>query len=146
MTEERKSRGLDTRAGEKKENRNKYNMGLVLSTDIPERIKRPGFTYYWERMTLRGQTDSALDFALRRGWKPVPIDRDPERFNDILERNPLSRKYICQGDVILLEREEELSNAESTANADLSVERLVTSKAYNFRDQLPQGNYMGRIR
>jgi hypothetical protein len=144
MKSERQSRGLEARAAEKEDKRSKYNMGYVSSTDVPEHIKKEGFDYYWERTSLRGQTDSSLDAALRRGWIPVPIDRDPDRFCDILERNPLSRKFICQGDVILLEREKVMTDQERQTNDKVSMERLTSSPAYNYRD--PMKHTIGTVR
>jgi hypothetical protein len=144
MKSERQSRGLEVRAAEKEDKRSKYNMGYVSSTDVPEHIKKEGFDYYWERTSLRGQTDSSLDAALRRGWIPVPIDRDPDRFCDILERNPLSRKFICQGDVILLEREKVMTDQERQTNDKVSMERLTSSPAYNYRD--PMKHTIGTVR
>lgn len=147
MSNDRKSRALEgrqfdgrtTRTGE-----SKYNMEYVNCTYVPEHIKKEGFDYYWERTSLRGQTDSALDAALRRGWIPVPIDRDPDRFCDILERNPLSRKFICQGDVILLEREKIITDQERQTNDKVSMERLTSSPAYNYRD--PMKHTIGTVR
>ena len=144
MKSERQSRGLEARAAEKEDKRSKYNMGYVSSTDVPEHIKKEGFDYYWERTSLRGQTDSSLDAALRRGWIPVPIDRDPDRFCDILERNPLSRKFICQGDVVLLEREKVMTDQERQTNDKVSMERLTSSPAYNYRD--PMKHTIGTVR
>lgn len=144
MKSERQSRGLEVRAAEKEDKRSKYNMDYVSSTDVPEHIKKEGFDYYWERTSLRGQTDSSLDAALRRGWIPVPIDRDPDRFCDILERNPLSRKFICQGDVILLEREKIMTDQERQTNDKVSMERLTSSPAYNYRD--PMKHTIGTVR
>lgn len=146
MKSERESRGLDIRAADKQDKRVTYNMRYVSSTDVPEKIKKVGFEYYWERTSIRGQTDSALDMAMQKGWLPVPMDRDPTRFTDILDRNPLSRKYICQGDVILLEREKELCDEETEANNQLSLERVVTSPAYNYKDKNPQANSIGTVR
>ncbi len=145
MKNERKSRGMDARPFDQEDKRAKYNMNYVSSTDVPDHIKKPGFEYYWERTSIRGQTDSALDAAIRRGWTPVPMDRDPSRFSDILDRNPLSRKYICQGDVILLERESELCGQEIEANNQLSIERVVTSPAYNYKNN-PQNHSIGTVR
>ena len=144
MESERQSRGLETRTADKKDKRSKYKMEYVSSTDVPDNVKKEGFDYYWERTSLRGQTDSSLDAALRRGWIPVPIDRDPDRFCDILERNPLSRKFICQGDVILLEREKFMSDQERQTNDKVSMERLTTSPAYNYRD--PMKHTIGTVR
>ena len=144
MKSERQSRGLEVRAAEKEDKRSKYNMGYVSSTDVPNNVKKEGFDYYWERTSLRGQTDSSLDAALRRGWVPVPIDRDPDRFCDILERNPLSRKFICQGDVILLEREKMMSDQERQENDKVSMDRLTSSPAYNYCD--PMKHTIGVVR
>ena len=144
MKSERQSRSLEVRAAEKEDKRSKYNMGYVSSTDVPEHIKKEGFDYYWERTSLRGQTDSSLDAALRKGWIPVAIDRDPQRFCDILERNPLSRKFICQGDVILLEREKVITDQERQTNDKVSMERLTSSPAYNYRD--PMKHTIGTVR
>ena len=142
MSDERKSRaseGRTTRNGG-----TKYNMNYVSSTDLPDHVKKEGFDYYWERTSIRGQIDSALDAAIRKGWNPVPVDRDPGRFSDILDRNPLSRKFICQGDVILLEREQVISENEKQANDKLSLERLTTSPAYNYKD--PMKHTIGSVR
>ena len=144
MKSERLSRGLENRTADKKDDRRKYNMAYVSSLHIPDYIKKDGFDYYWERTGIRGQLDSALDSSLRRGWKPVPLDRDPERFTDILERNPLSRKFICQGDVILLEREQVLSEREKESEDKVSRERLTTSPAYNYKN--PLNHNIGTVR
>ena len=144
MKSERQSRGVDVRASDTEDKRSKYNMNYVSSTDIPDHVKKDGFDYYWERTSIRGQLDSALDAAIRRGWNPVPIDRDPNRFSDVLERNPLSRKFICQGDVILLEREQVISESEKQASNKLSMERLTSSPAYNYRD--PMKHTIGTVR
>ena len=121
-------------------------MNYISSTDIPDSIKQQGFEYYWERHSIRGQADSALDMALRRGWKPVPITRDPGRFCDILNRNPLAREYICQGDIILLERENEIGEAERAGNTNLSIERVTTSPAYNFKSENVKSHSIGTVR
>lgn len=147
MTDERKSRASEGRKFEGRTTRDgasKYNMNYVSSTDLPDHVKKEGFDYYWERTSIRGQIDSALDAAIRRGWNPVPVDRDPGRFSDVLDRNPLSRKFICQGDVILLEREQIISDNEKQANSKLSMERLITSPAYNYRD--PMKHSIGSVR
>ena len=144
MSNDRKSRAMDTRACDTTDKRAKYNMNYVSSTDIPEHMKKEGFDYYWERTSIRGQLDSALDAAMRKGWNPVTIDRDPSRFSDILGRNPLSSKFICQGDVILLERERALSEDEQSANDKLSMERLTSSPAYNYKD--PKNHTIGMVR
>ncbi len=146
MSSGRESRGVDSRKIDKEPDRVKYNMDYVSSTDVPDHIKRPGFEYFWERHSIRGQNDSALDASLRRGWIPVPIDRDPERFCDILDRNPLSRKYICQGDVILLEREIAIGEAEKEGRINLSHERVVTSPAYNFKNENVKSHSIGIVR
>jgi len=140
----RLSRGLETRATDRKKERVEYDMGYVSSTHIPEHVKKEDHDYYWERTSIRGQIDSALDGAIRKGWKPVPIDRDGGRFSDILERNPLSRKFICQGDVILLEREKELSVKEKEQNDKISMDRLTSSPAYNYKNH--EKNNIGTVR
>lgn len=146
MGNERGSRALEKRSIETELGRTSkpYKMDYTSPIDVPEHIKKEGFDYYWERTSLRGQTDSSLDAALRRGWIPVPIDRDPDRFCDILERNPLSRKFICQGDVILLEREKVMTDQERQTNDKVSMERLTSSPAYNYRD--PMKHTIGTVR
>jgi len=146
MKGDRIPRGVEVRKAEKDNTRVKYNMNYISSTDIPDSVKQPGFEYYWERHSIRGAADSALDMALRRGWKPVPITRDPGRFCDILNRNPLAREYICQGDIILLERENEIGEMERAGNADLSVERVTTSPAYNFKKENYRSHSIGTVR
>jgi len=146
MKSERQSRGLEVRAADNEDKRNKYEMKYVSSTEIPLHVKKEGFDYYWERTSIRGQLDSALDAALRKGWSPVPVDRDPSRFSDILDRNPLSRKFVCQGDVILLEREKSISDQEQMENEKLSIERLTSSPAYNYKANNPQNHSIGKVR
>lgn len=146
MAGERKSRGLDCRKGDSKENRPVYNMKYVSMTYVPEHVKKNGYTYFWERTSIKGGADSALDASIRRGWQPVPLDRDPSLFSDILDRNPLSRKYICKGDVILLEREKEICEAERIHHKETSVRRVEDSEAYDYRHNNPQANSIGSVK
>ena len=135
MGNERGSRALEKRSIETELGRTSkpYKMDYTSPTDVPEHIKKEGFDYYWERTSLRGQHDSALDNALVRGWKPVTIDR-----------NPLSSKYVCQGDVILLERECEISIEEKEKNDKMAWDRVATHPAYNYRD--PKNHTIGTVR
>ena len=127
--------------------RNKYNMKYVSCLNVPDHIRKEGHEYFWERLSIRGQIDNALDNAMMRGWKPVPIDRDPGRFTDILERNPLSRKYVCQGDVMLMEREIELGTEERERNHNNSLDSLENSPAYNFNDrEIKDRHNIGNLR
>ena len=146
MGNERGSRALEKRSIETELGRTSkpYKMDYTSPTDVPEHIKKEGFDYYWERTSLRGQHDSALDNALLRGWKPITIDRDPSRMCDILGRNPLSSKYVCQGDVILLERECEISIEEKEKNDKMAWDRVATHPAYNYRD--PKNHTIGTVR
>jgi hypothetical protein len=146
MINERGSRALEKRSIETEMGRTSkpYKMNYTSPTDIPEHLKRDGFEQYWERLSLRGQHDSALDTALVKGWKPVPIERDPTRMCDILGRNPMSSKYVCQGDVILLERELEIGVEEKEKNNKMALDRVTTHPAYNYRD--PKNHTIGTVR
>lgn len=146
MTNERGSRTLEKRSIETEMGRTSkpYKMNYTSPIDIPEHLKREGFDQYWERTSIRGQHDSALDIALVKGWRPVPIDRDPTRMCDILGRNPLSSQYVCQGDVVLVERESELCAAENEKSNKQARERVTTHAAYNFRD--PKNHTIGTVR
>lgn len=145
MESGRKSRGLMTRKAEKKEARPVYNMKYVSLVDIPEHVQKEGFRYFWERTSIKGAADSALDNSIRNGWNPVPLERDPAMFSDILDRNPLSRKFMCKGDVMLLEKEEELCEQEELQYKETSVRRVEDSQAYNFRKSNPGANSIGTV-
>lgn len=137
MGRKQDSRSHDTRLTDKSDKRPKYDMDYTSAVHIPDYVKKEGFDYFLERLSLKGKQDNALDNAYRRGWRPVPVDRDPHRFVDPLKRNPLGEEFICIGDTILLEREKELSDKETGDNEKKSRDRLEQSEAYNYK--VPMG-------
>jgi hypothetical protein len=141
----RKSRGFETRDHDTQDKRPTYKMDYSLSTDVPEYLKRPGFSYMWERHSLRGEIDNALDNALSRGWKPVPRERWKGTDFDILKRNPLSAQYILAGDVILLEIETEILEQQRLHEQDLSLSKLEQSHAYRFKHKDAEAYSLGRF-
>ena len=124
---------------ETKNNRPQYNMEHQPSTYIPDHVNVNGFEYYWERYSLKGETDPALANALRKGWKAVPISRYPEFGGNELSKfftaeKAIANEYICTDDVIYLEREKVLCDQEKEYNRRLAVQRLEDNDSYNFKN------------
>lgn len=140
----RKRRGMEARVHEEGQRPN-YKMEFALNTEVPEYIKRPGYSYFWERHSLREGLDTALDNALSKGWRPVPRERWKGQEYDILKRNPLSDKYILAGDVILLEIETELLNQQRLYDQDMSLNKLEQSHAYKFKKEEARSYSLGRF-
>jgi hypothetical protein len=139
----RVDRTIPTGRAERIISRPKAQYAFKLSTDIPEYIKRPGFTCYWERHSIKGKPDEALDHALSLGWKPVPKERWTGNEYDILKRNPLSDKFVLAGDLILLEIENELLENIRTAQCNAALDAIEHSEAYNYKNN--KRNYIGYI-
>jgi hypothetical protein len=117
----------------------KYDMEHQLSTYIPPHVRREGFTYKWERHSLRGQVDPALSNSLRQHWKAVPIDRYPEFNANNLgkyfhKENSLASEYIANHELIYMERENELCEQEMRHNNKLAIQRLEDNNSYNFKN------------
>lgn len=65
-----------------------------------------GFKYTWIRHALLGEPDDA-NWAtfMRRGWKPVPASRHPEKKQiDTFKRLDHMKDFLHHGDVICCER------------------------------------------
>src|SRR5574343_1165420 len=105
MKNERRTRDTENRMFDKDENRNFYNHDYISPLTIPDYVIEPGFEYYWERRSIKGQMDTALSMAYKRGWRPVKVSDDPDRMpSDLLELDEVAKAYICEGDCILLKR------------------------------------------
>lgn len=135
------SRALDNKkADEFVDDRVSYRMDYISQTHIPEHIKFEGYDYYWERTSVRGKPDYAVDNARRRGWTPVPISRDPGGSMDYLQANPYAAKFVCTGDVILMERPTNIGIWEKEEQNKISHKREVESEAYGYRIENPTKN------
>lgn len=121
MKNTRSTREAETRANEIMET---YNMNYVSGLDIPASAKKEGYSYIWARSNLRGEMDGRVEELAAKGWELVPADRAKTVALDPLDRNPLAKKYICRGDLILMERPEELSRRETEALNRLNENKI----------------------
>ena len=141
MKNERRTRDTENRMFDKDESRTFYNHDYINPLTVPEHVRKPGFEYYYERRSLKGQMDTALTMAYRRGWRPVKISDDPNRIpSDLFELDEVARTYICEGDCILLEREIAIGEIERKKHNEYSLRMATESKAYNFNDSKPTEN------
>ncbi len=141
MKNERRTRDTENRMFDKDENRNFYNHDYISPLTIPDYVIEPGFEYYWERRSIKGQMDTALSMAYKRGWRPVKVSDDPDRIpSDLLELDEVAKAYICEGDCILLKREIKRGEMERKKHNEYSLKMATESKAYNFNDKKPTEN------
>jgi hypothetical protein len=90
---------------------NTYEMEFTNPLSLPPGVAKDGFVYHWGRMSVKGKDDYRLEELLKEGWSVVPAERAESYVNlDPLNRNPLGKQFICQKDVILLEKEAKLVN------------------------------------
>lgn len=100
-----KTRESETRAHETREN---YNMEYVSPFTVPPEVRKEGYSYAYVRREIKGQDDYRVEEMAAQGWTLVPAERASNYSFDPLDRNPLSKKYFCYKDVILMERPESL--------------------------------------
>lgn len=117
----RSSRDAETRINEMLES---YDMAYVSPLDIPHSVKKEGHSYAWVRKDVRGEADSRVEEMASKGWAPVPADRAPSFALDPLDRNPLSKKFFCYKDLLLMERPEVFSKRETAAFNKLNEDKL----------------------
>jgi hypothetical protein len=101
MRERISTREHETRLHEK---RVEYNMGYVSPLDVPDCVKKDGFTQVWVPTEVRGAPTRQVEQMAARGWTLVPADRAPDFSFDPLKRTPLASQYICSAELILMER------------------------------------------
>lgn len=104
--ETRLNEGKNTRQSEKRiyEALPEYDMDYANPLEVPASVKQDGYSYRWVNIAIRGETNYNIDKKAARGWKLVPKDRASNMSFDPLNRNPLSKDYICYKDVVLMER------------------------------------------
>jgi len=106
----RSTRENETRIHEIRES---YDMDYISPLSIPPGVKKEGYSYAFVRKEIKGQDDFRVEEMAAKGWTPVPADRAPNYSFDPLDRNPLSKKYICYKDVLLMERPDIFSKKET---------------------------------
>jgi hypothetical protein len=121
MKNTRPTREAETRANEIMET---YNMNYVSGLEIPASMKKEGYSYAWVRSNLRGEMDGRVEEMAAKGWELVAADRAKSAALDPLDRNPIAKKYICRGDLILMERPEEFSKRETEALRRLNENKI----------------------
>lgn len=104
------------------------HMEYLSPLEIPAAVKREGYTQAWVRKSVRGEDDFRVEEMVAKGWTPVPASRSPGLSLDPLNRNPLSKNFICYKDVLLMERPQIYSEREGQA-----LDRLNRSKIRSLR-------------
>ncbi len=106
--ESRDNEASSTRESEIRDNEMvfEYNMDYLNPLDIPESVKREGYSNYWAATNIRGEPVHDVERLAAKGWTLVPASRAPTMQLDPLGRNPYSGKYIATKDLILMERPE----------------------------------------
>jgi len=138
----RTNREMETRIHEERES---YNMDYISPLSIPDGVKKDGYSYAFVRKDIRGQDDFRVEEMAAKGWTLVPAERAKGITFDPLERNPLSKKYICYKDVILMERPEIYSKQETARFNKLNADKLkslrgVSNDIGSFSRSLPSIN------
>lgn len=112
----------------REEMRDVMHMDYLSPLEIPAAVKREGYTQAWVRKSVRGEDDFRVEEMVARGWTPIPSSRCPGLSLDPLNRNPLSKNFICYKDVLLMERPQIYSDREWQA-----LDRLNRSKIRSLR-------------
>ena len=100
----RESRETELRTHEMREI---YDVDYRSPFEIPAGVKKDGYEYHWARKDIKGHDDYNIERLVSQGFSPVSADRSSSiSYSDPLGRNPLSKQFICQGDLILMERPE----------------------------------------
>jgi len=89
------------------------NMDYLSPLEVPESVKKDGFSYAWVRKSAGGEDDFRVEEMAQRGWTPVPAERCVQLSLDPLNRNPLSKNFVCYKDVLLMERPAAFSEREN---------------------------------
>lgn len=105
-TRDSETRAFATRESEQRSHamRNDYSMDYISPLDVPDSIKKDGYSYRWVNISIKGEENYRIDDMAAKGWTLVPVDRNPNVAFDPLGRNPLSKQYVCYKDVVLMER------------------------------------------
>ena len=111
----KRARPSRKRPVKREEMRPVMQMNYLSPLEIPGAVKRDGFTQAWVRKSVRGEDDFRVEEMVARGWTPVPASRCPGLALDPLGRSPLSQKFVCYKDVILMERPSVYSEQEGQA-------------------------------
>lgn len=113
---------------------------------IRKLVQEDGFTYEWQRYKLRDRQDSAYAFAIARGWEPIDKSKLPARYNlegfEIYNPDPVSQKFICYGDLILMRRSNTLHEKEKMEKAEEARRSVEMADSYNYKSENPTLNVM----
>jgi len=101
MTKTRTTRDEETRDMHLSEN---FKFGNANPYDLPRGVFREGYSFHWGRTYVKGLIDNNLEHLMRKGWELVPASRTTGTSLAPLNRNPLSKEFICTYDTILMER------------------------------------------
>jgi hypothetical protein len=112
------------RSMRREEMRPQIHMDYLSPLEIPHSMRKEGYSYAWIRKSIRGEDDFRVEQMAARGWTPVPSSRCPALSFDPLDRNPLSKNFICYKDLLLMERPSVHSQREEEAFHRMNHHRL----------------------
>ena len=112
--EEPKSRAAEMRIFEKEEN---FDMEYRSPLDVPASVRKEGYDYVWVCLGIGGVPDSRFEKRRAQHWTPVPRERDGSEYIDYFGTNEIAKKFICNIDVILMERSSVYGDREKAQNA-----------------------------
>lgn len=101
MAHARSTREIESRAHEELET---YDVDYLNPLEVPPGVAKEGYDYHWARKDIRGEDDYRIERLIAQKWTPVPAERSTVFVYDPLGRNPLSKKFICTKDLLLMER------------------------------------------
>jgi hypothetical protein len=131
ITNQQSERTTRTNQLRSNEMRDDYDMDYQSPLRIPDSIKKDGFTYRWVNTGIKGEEDYRMDEMAGKGWTLVPVDRAPQLTFDPLNRNPLSKQYICYKDVILMERPSVICDREKARMASINKNKIQALRGVN---------------
>ncbi len=106
------------------EMRDEYNMDYVSPLALPPGVAKEGYSYRYVCTGIKGAENFRVEEMAAKGWTLVPADRAPKFDLDPLDRNPLSKKYICYKDVILMERPDVFCKKSTAAFNEMNANKI----------------------
>ena len=103
---------------------------------IKDEWKIPGMVYSWLAVSFLQSGDFSLTASARKGWRPVPANRNHGEKINYLYNNELSKQYIIKEDAVLCEREKEIDDAEKMIEKRKVDEAYRAVRSSNYTQQV----------
>lgn len=110
-----------------------YNFNRNNPLALPPGVKKEGYAYRWVNTNIRGVDGHRVQTSILDGWKIVPADRSSINYFSRSERDPGTMNFK---DVILMEREEELSKQERQYQDQIAQERVSSLKGVSYSEEV----------